>query len=199
MKKLITVLTTSAILAMLISGCGSGVQSQTGSGTPEGTAASSSTGSTNSPSSTGGGQRQFARPDLSGEVASISGNQVTLKLIEIPAPRRNSQQGANGQAQNGSSATDQGTGQPRQRNITYTGQTQTISIPDGTQITTTVRGQNAREEKAIELKDIKQGDILQIWYSDKDKQTISRISVMEASGNSGQSSQSSQNSQSTQN
>ena len=61
--------------------------------------------------------------------------------------------------------------------VTYTGESKIITIPDGVEITSSTRGNNGSEQKTLALTDIKKGDILQIWYSDKSTETISKVSV----------------------
>jgi len=178
MSRKMCIITLFAILAFAASGCGSGAQAQ-GAGAENAAAAAT------------GAQGQFSRPDLSGEVGSIKGNEITLKVIETPNFRqgnsqRNRSQGSddrgNGNQGNNDRTQRQGSGfngpQGQRRAVQYTGETKNITVPSGTSITVFTRGENGRESKAVELKDIKQGDILQVWYSDKDKGIISRITVI---------------------
>lgn len=156
-------------------------------------------------------QMQGERADLTGEVSEISGNKVTLKVIEMPTFNRNNtrSQGSPGKSNgetpkstendNGANAkrnnshnvsnnsntapnSDQplGDGQPRQRAQQYTGETKTITIPDGVTISSMSRKNDGNDSKALSISDIKQGNILQIWYSDEAKEVISKVSVMEA-------------------
>lgn len=113
----------------------------------------------------------FARntPDLYGEVKSISGNDVTLALLEMPRQGQfgqgqrnrngngdgngngnengnNSQaSGQNGGSTAGSSGNNDGNGNTRPRGNfsmprNYTGQTETVTIPSDTPITSFARG-----------------------------------------------------------
>lgn len=192
MKKNKSIIGLLLIVSMGISGCGTIAQSD-----------NKANSAANSNRQTG----QFTRADLSGEVTSITGSEVVLKLIEIPT-RSNNSDGNNGQnqgqskdlgqdksqgqaqGQGGNRGPRQDGGQPQQRTVKYTGESKTITIPAEVPITTFERGQNGqngqsgqngqngRVSKKIKFKDIKQGDTLQIWYQDKDKGTISRINVM---------------------
>lgn len=202
MRKFTGIILLFVLLAFVISGCGA--QTQNADNQPAG----------NQPAN--GGQGQYVRPDLTGEVASITGNDVSLKIIQMPdfgqgngpgggnwngnrqnrGQRNNNDQQNNGQQDNNQQNNDQqnngqqgngggpgqgngqGGGQFRNRQMNYTGETKTITISADIPVSTFVRGQNGREEQKVELKDIKQGNILQIWYSDKDKGTIARVSVM---------------------
>lgn len=130
-------------------------------------------------------------PDLYGEVKSISGNTVTLALLEIPQGRQantnggqnnpngswnrknngnSSQQGSgsnNSQNQQSGNANSNNSGQGRNFNITknYTGKTETLTITAGTSITTFQRSSDgSRSEKQLSISDIKVGSLLQIWY-----------------------------------
>lgn len=127
------------------------------------------------------GQRtgQFSRADVSGQVESIAGNEVKLKLIEMPAPRANENagQGSGGMRQGQNSGQGASSGQSQGRAIKFTGETQTLLIPIGVPLTTMTRGQNGPEVKEADLKDIKKGSMLNIWYADKTSKTIDRISI----------------------
>lgn len=130
-------------------------------------------------------------PDLYGEVKSISGNTVTLALLEIPQGRQantnggqnrpsgswsrgnngnNSQQGSgsnNSQNQQSGSTNSNNSGQGRDFNMTknYTGKTETLTIPSDTSITAFQRSSNgSRSEKQLSISDIKVGSLLQVWY-----------------------------------
>lgn len=139
---------------------------------------------------------QFQRADLSGEVTLVEGNKLTLKVIETPQFNGNMSQGErqgmrqrrqggdgevdNGQRRGPAVAADNG-GQLRrsvgEREMNYTGETISITVPDDVQITTATIGQNGMEVKNIKLDEIKEGDIVQIWYADDGSETISRINV----------------------
>lgn len=196
MKKILTLVATSAILMSLFTGCGS--QNKTTSTQTNGTTTTQS-----SSSSTNNQNKKM--PDLAGEVTAISGSQITLKLIELPtmnsnkdgstqgsqsansstnSSNQNSQQ--SGQKPDGNPPSDQGgqkpsgdqaNGQKPKMEVKYTGETKTITISDGVSITSHSMGQNGGSEKTIAVKDIKVGDRLDISYSDSNKTTISKISV----------------------
>lgn len=138
---------------------------------------------------------QMARADLVGEVTSVTGSDVVVKVIEMPDFGQNTPQGndaansgqdksqnrkngSNGEGQNERQGRGQEQGPGPGREVKYTGESKTLTIPAGTAITTFDREQNGRQVKNIEVKDIKQGDTIQIWYSDKEKETIEKISVM---------------------
>lgn len=110
----------------------------------------------------------FAKADVMGEIDSISGSKLTIKVMEQPQFNRNDAQGQDRQG---------GTGQPQGKTPGFTGETKTITIPAGTLITTIVRSESGRETKNIELKDITKGNMIQVWYSDKAKGIISRVSI----------------------
>lgn len=75
-----------------------------------------------------------------------------------------------------------GSDQQPQRGIQYTGETKVLKLTDSVMITQTVRGDNGITSQAIQLSDIKVGDTLQVYYSDKSKETISKITVGTGTG-----------------
>lgn len=133
----------------------------------------------------GNGQRKFNPPGLSGEVATIAGNEVTIKVIKMPKFQRNMNRGQgtggstppSGGSWTGGGNWQGGSGQRPPRTIQYTGERKTVIIPVGVPITTMVRTDTGREMKTIEFNKIKKGDIMQIWYSNKTQEIISRISI----------------------
>lgn len=124
--------------------------------------------STIPPSGPEDGSMQNQMPGLSGEVESISDNKITIKLIEMPQRPPSLPQGQEGQA-------DQGT--PPQRTFTYTGETKTITVTSDIPITTMNRTEQGMETVNLKFEDIKAGDILSVWYSDKETGKISKIIV----------------------
>ncbi len=133
----------------------------------------------------GNGRGDFEPPGLSGEVTSIAGNLVTLKIIEMPDFQSglNRRQGSDtgpppgGGGWTGGGDRQSGSGQGRQRNLKYTGERKEIIIPVGIPITAMVRTNTGREIKNVAFNKIKKGDILQIWYSDKAQENISRVGI----------------------
>ena len=135
-------------------------------------------------------QKNFQRADLEGEVASIDGNKITLKVIKAPEKSAgSSQKNASKDADKTNSEVNnkdkQATNAPQSRQVEYTGETKDITIVDGIQIKTMNRGQQGSESKDLTVSDIKVGDILQIAYSDKEKETISNINVRSATNQNG--------------
>lgn len=137
---------------------------------------------TDAPNSNGFRQG-FARPDLIGEVSNINGRDVTLKLVEMPQFRGNGQD-AQAQEDRQKPRPSQEPEQGRSRRSVerkYTGESKSIKIPEGVAITSMVMGEKGREIKNVDLKDIKAGDTLQVWY-DKDNGAISRITLSNFGG-----------------
>lgn len=157
---------------------------------------------------------QFQAADLMGEVSAISGNDITVKVISIPAMGQGRRGGsganpdgrtspgafnrrqapaagdnqtpASDPGQNQAPDSDAGQNQPaggnpgggqQQRGFQYTGETKLLKLTDSVTITETVRGDNGITSQAIQASDIKVGDTLQVYYSDKSKETISKITV----------------------
>lgn len=170
-----------------------------------------------------GGWNQGDPADLTGEITSVSGNQITLKLVKMPSfsrnvatPSGNSSPGAIGgtagnsrQIKSGDKPAEdtnpggsygnqapgdnserrgggdrfQGNGQRSSRMMEYTGETKTITVNDGVSITAMGGrpGDNDGSEKTeFKISDLAKGNVLQVWYSEDDKDTISRITVLQA-------------------
>ncbi|SFD20341.1 hypothetical protein [Clostridium uliginosum] len=173
MKKIIYTLAGIVLTTTLMVGCGA--NTTTGAQSKQTTQSTSTDdGSTK--------QKNFQRADLEGEVASIDGNKITLKVIKTPErPEGSSQKNASKNADKTNSDVNNKNGQapkaPENRQVEYTGETKDITIGDGIQIKTMNRGQQGSESKDLTVNDIKVGDTLQITYSDKEKETISNINV----------------------
>ncbi len=123
------------------------------------------------------------RTGLTGEVASVSGNSIVIKLTEMPqrnGEERKGQPPADGEKpavqQEGQKSGEQG--ERPQPAVKYTGETKTITVASGISITAMGRGEKGAEPTKLEVKDIKVGDMISVWYSDQAAGTISRISVM---------------------
>lgn len=222
MKTKITIITLTLMLVLSVTACGSNISASSNDTAAQSTiAAQNSAGSQDSTNSGGDNSSQIQRKaaDLIGEVTAISGNQVTLNLIEMPSfngggskpsigdgkgsgasnptgnrsadakPADNSASapnaadsstaGAKGDPSQGG-AQGGGDKQPPQISMNYTGESKTLTIPDGVAISSAGRRNGNSEQKTLSVADIKQGSILQIWYSDETKETISKISIMEA-------------------
>ncbi len=166
------------------------------------------------------GTKNAVTPDLSGEISEVNSNQVTLKLIGMPSPNNgngqnnqnnNNQQGQLNQQnqqnrkdpnqwvqnrrdpnqnnqQGGQDPNQLGNGQARQRPIKYTGETTTITIPED--VTITVTPGPGSQPIGLQLSDLKIGDIMQVWYSDKNSKTINKISVRQVNKQNQQGNQS---------
>lgn len=156
-----------------------------------------------------GNKGGFQKPDVYGEVASISGNNVTLKLMKIPQMNRgngnyrgsgNGNMSTNGGApgntpsnnpgnanmnRNGGQGPGQGQGRGGMRAKAYTGEQKTITIPNGVQMTTMTRGANGATQSNVSLSDITTGSTLSIYY-DTDGKTIKSIRVQKPWAGNGQ-------------
>lgn len=173
MKKLLPIFILIAALTFAFTGCGK-----------KQAADQSST-----PANAQNGEKQSSRQtpaDLIGEVDSISGNDITLKVIAMPQRPSGNQNGEKptgtpGQKNQGDKQ-NQGNRPDRQnqgdRQPQYTGEAQTITLSNSIPITTYSRGDNGPKSDPIKLSDIKKGDRLQVYYSDKEKKAIEKVSVM---------------------
>lgn len=176
MKKIIYILAGVALTATLMVGCGTTNTTDTQS--KQASQSSSTSDGSNK-------QKNFQKADLVGEVASIDGNKITLKVIKTPErPAGNNQKNSNNNSkQTNSDANNkdkQTSNAQKKRAVEYTGENKDITIADGMQIKTMNRGQQGSESKDLTVTDIKVGDILQVTYSDKNKETVSNITVRQA-------------------
>lgn len=232
----------SIILALLLSltACGTGTDTAAADAGPQ---AQPDSGSEQSGQGSGNWRgngengEQFQRADLMGEVEAISGNKITLKLMEMPSFNRRdtsgpsagspsgdssqppAQSGENSRSENDSSGSSSGNsanssgdnnritrngrdrvgrangggagngnsegrpgGQFQMPAAEYTGESKTLTVPEDVTISS-MGGRNGNNgQDTLSLSDIQQGEIVQIYYSDKEKETISKITVMQAFG-----------------
>lgn len=172
MKKKWYILMTSCLLCTsIIAGCSKDTAATGGNGGQQAAAA----------------QGAFERPDLSGEITEVNGNEVTLKIIE--QPQRNNGNGGNPQGNNQNNQDNQekqgdqdnnqgnpgGTGGMRPE-ISYTGEVKTITIPADASLVAMTRGANGMSETAVNMSELTAGVRLSIYYKE-DGKTISKVSV----------------------
>jgi hypothetical protein len=143
----------------------------------------------------------FQKPDVYGEVSAINGNQITLKLMNIPQMNKpKSQVRGSGSGNMQTSGTSPGNGAPPGNGTApgngskgggvmgqpaYTGKEKTITIPNGTQMTSMTKGTNGMEQSKITLDQITTGSILSVYY-DTDGKTIKSIRVQKPWSGNGQ-------------
>ncbi|MCX7920875.1 MAG: hypothetical protein N3B21_02445 [Clostridia bacterium] len=191
-KKRIVILLILTACVTLLSACGE-------------KAADTNVGSNQNSNNTGfdrpNSPREFGQntPDLYGEVKTVSGDKITVALLEMPERRQMTeeerqqmrermQDNTNGQ---GNAANSQGGTAPNDRpragagrgfggEKKYTGKSETLTVPSGTTISSFQRGNENFEEKKLSLSDIKQGTLIQVWYKKDtgDKKEIESIRVM---------------------
>ncbi|WML52380.1 hypothetical protein RCG17_23855 [Neobacillus sp. PS3-12] len=183
-KKQLLAVFISALMIFVIAGCSNSGNSNQ---------ASASGG--NSSNGNGNGNA-FQKPDVFGEVSTVNENTVTLKLMKVPQNmgrrngqkgqyginRQNGQSGQSGQnSQNGQTAQNgTGNGAPRgggmMRQRQYTGQTQTITVPNNVTIQMMTYGQDGMATMNTTLDQVAVGSTMMIYY-DTDKKTIKSIRV----------------------
>ncbi len=190
-----------AALCLLLAGCGS-------QNTAESQAPADANQEAASQDANTAPDTQQRQADLSGEVESIVGNEVTLALIEMPEMPGNMGDRTN-PADN--SQTNRGDGNPPgdfanmteeerqalreqrqseggsmpsgsrpQMELTYTGETKTIVIPPGV----TISG-FGRQGSELEISDIQAGAILMVWFADGDtgeSGTVETVRMMQQPG-----------------
>ncbi|MCT4620970.1 MAG: hypothetical protein N4A62_16480 [Marinisporobacter sp.] len=122
-------------------------------------------------------KRKKNRADLFGRVKSIIGNEVVLELAEMPQRKaeENAEKPSGEKPENPGAGG--GSGQGRKREIKLTGETETILIPVGIQVLSFSRD----GEKEIDIADIYEGSMMQIWYDEKDQEskTITKVMIMQ--------------------
>jgi hypothetical protein len=197
MKKIITLMVAGVFIATTMTGCGSKTAAAgKASASPK---ASAGKGDKND-------RRAFKQADLMGEVTEIAGNEVTLKLIEVPKMNGPRPSGSPPKQGDGND-----TGGRMRREVKYTGETKSITLPAGVPIQSMMRGSfggGARPDgqrpsgagrngdgqnrvrpsgpmptpqmTEVPLKDVKKGSTIQIWYKEGSKDIISRIQMMPA-------------------
>lgn len=166
---------------------------------------------------------------LTGEVESVNGEEVTLKIIDMPGfggmGGRDRMPNGGGQPRDGQMSGDNGappdmasgdapkmgrrgnmasgdaprmnrrgdmasgdaprinrkgnmaSGDAPKMEITYTGETKTVTIPDGVSITKMTGGNNGGEKTELAIGDVKAGDIMTVLFSDESQSTIERVSI----------------------
>lgn len=130
-------------------------------------------------------QGNFKRPDVFGKVKSIAGNEVVIQIAKIPQRQQNAQNAQSGQ--NGkqiAGINGQGSGpvmmSPPSGNtnksfqVELTDEIVTLMIPVGVPIESLQNG----EIKQLDIGDIYEGALLQIWYTDENSKNISRVRMM---------------------
>ncbi|MHA0856545.1 hypothetical protein ACH8E3_06645 [Paenibacillus sp. CMAA1364] len=103
--------------------------------------------------------------DLYGEIKEVIGNEVEIKVTEIPELLQQ------GRVMGGGAGA---TGDKRQKK--YTGEEKSIIIPVGIPIVVMSRGENGMVENEISLNELTVGSDLSIFYQD-DGETIKKIKV----------------------
>ncbi len=192
MMKKINLLSVSVLaLAIVLGGCSStatqpqqqmvdqGGNMQNGFGDPSGNMQGGN--------GQGQGNRQFQRPDAMGEISVLDGNNVTIKVIQMP----NFGQGQGGQRQRtwraGSSPRPRPSGSPgprQQRQRQFTGETKIIAL-DGIVIQKMSFGDNGPQMDQIQVKDLQIGDVLQVFNKADDQSKIDHVSVGGLGGGGG--------------
>lgn len=175
-KKSVIGLILCLLLLLAAAGCSKTNTSTTAGNSTTQTAdqqntASQATGNANQSSSNtnagnpGNGQ---TTPDLFGQVKSVSGSTITLALAKTPQQGNTPPQNppvAQGQT---ASQAPKNMGSPE-----LTGETKTITIPDGVKITTG----NKDSSKEVSISSIKAGDMLEVTLKDG---VVSQVRVMQA-------------------
>lgn len=204
MKKRLTIILAVLIIASF-TGCNSGENKTGGDSNPVAADSNNDKAIGDDANRQPGGRNRQQPADaaeLTGEVVSVNDREVSLKILEMPGfggemPRgdksgdRPEMASGDGPKMNGVRP-DMASGDGRKMNgvrpdmasgngpkmeINYTGETTTITIPEGISITKMSRGGNNTEQTELAIGDIKEGDILQVWFADKDEGVVERVSI----------------------
>lgn len=116
--------------------------------------------------------------NILGKVKNITDNEIVLELAEMPERKGRPEDGENGEKQsprrnneNGGMA-PQGMGSGVQRDIEFTGDTITLVIP----VEASISSMNQGEMKEVDIAEIYEGSILQIWFDENE--TITSIIIV---------------------
>jgi hypothetical protein len=154
-----------------------------------------------------GNRMQFAPADLTGEIAEISGSELTLKIIAMPqtgrrtAPENRSTNQNGSSAYNGNAAEERvdssgsrenarrnseppGVGQGFRAAREYTGEVKTLTLSQELKITAMSRSESGIAEVQVAVDSLKAGDLLQIYYAE-DGKTIEKIVLSNFPGGRG--------------
>lgn len=120
------------------------------------------------------------RPDVYGQVKSILGNEIVLELAEVPEGNGRTDMTEEERAkfrEEMQSLSQEERQKKFQESIKFTGETMNIIIPVGTPINSFRQGQ----ESQLDLADIYEGTMLQIWfYEDEgENKTVKTVRVMQ--------------------
>jgi hypothetical protein len=131
---------------------------------------------------------KYPNPDFRGEISKISGNKITVKVIKAnqlkrdpnkkPKPSGSPKPKVSGSLkQKPSGSTGKLNPSLQTRNVEYTGEVLNITINSTLSLISITGGNNAPVEKKITVKDLKVGQIVQLWYKNSSKKEFSRMLV----------------------
>jgi hypothetical protein len=136
----------------------------------------------------GSEEPKMEKPDLSGKIQSISDASVTLNIIDTTS---NEQRPKDMDNKNDKSSTDtQGTSQDSSKpklpqnegtsekhELTYTGDTKTITIKSSTVINSMTMTDSGMQTSTLTVNDLKVDDVIDVFYDSSDNSLISKIIV----------------------
>lgn len=167
---------------LVVAGCSKKNDAQSSPATGTSNQANSSTSSGQNANSGQSNQRQ--KPDIFGQVKSVSGSDITIALAQMPQRNQNqSGQNQQNQSSNQPSGNNKGQGQKGNWTLQLTGESKTVTIPEGTKIYggggpgpgAQNQGQS-QGPKEITLNDIKAGDTISVYYT-TGTTTVDHVSV----------------------
>jgi hypothetical protein len=137
-------------------------------------------------------KEKTGKADLNGMVTEVFGNEITIKVIEVTEENsekdkeeknvkkeNNDKENSKQKKEDKTAEAAKKEGQDSvEKKFGVTGETKTITVPVGIPITVMTKGDKEEEPKLADIRDIKKGNIIQIWYSEKDKTVITKINIM---------------------
>lgn len=116
--------------------------------------------------------QQRSKAGLLGQVKSVKGNDVTIAVAEMPSREG----GAPPQNPPADQSNKNEQGQREMPSPSLTGENKTITIPAGVKILSGGRENN----KEITISDLKEGDMIEVYYQDNDKTVVESVRVMQS-------------------
>lgn len=162
-KRILCLILTVSAVAMIFTGCSASNTANNSS--------SSVSKSVESEDRSGKEAESRKEPEILGQIKGIIGNEISISLVEMPENMGRSDSG-DVSAEDREAAKAQGgtkggaSGQGRQDAIKLTGESETFIIPVGTPIVSTKRGNDGMERKELQLEDIYEGMVLQVWLKE---------------------------------
>jgi len=167
-KRIFSLILIVSVAGTIFTGCSS---NQTSNNTSQSVSESAQSGSNSSKSAEGAdasskSEQSKEAPDMMGEIKKIIINEITISLVEMPTNIQRNAEGdrAAGDRKDGNDKSS--LEKKREDVLKLTGESATFIIPVGTPIISTKRGANGMESNELQLSDIYEGVVLQVWLKE---------------------------------